>query len=889
MHRDNDFSSTVTNKLARRAAYFCSNPDCPSPRTIGPAEDPAKVVMLGEACHIKAASPGGARYDPSQTDEERKSITNGIWLCNKCATLIDRDVLRFPVETLHEWKRQHEHKCQEALTKPEPQLESLQKLTAHILSNVRQAVRDELVNYALTTPRETSTNEAEETTISLDKAFLLYSDFVRNGESIKAGRLLLSALVQIYDAGNDFGEVNVLWFFSLPAMPVGLRLVIRAYQIAIRDRLSIPTTDRIRDFWALLDTFEASDSWSIPACLFIACRTPLMTLQVLRKLIEYVREPSAWQIFRDEEANRFYPEVLVLLHTDRFGDVSEFREWLRELAKFPKELFEKSDASSDFATTALWVVDQLWLKEDDKPEKLRDWTRLQGIFADCLAIATKIHIACLTGIVTHALIIIEADYLEQIENARATAEKTLTILSGDDDGAFLVAETLCRQYIYAGDEANLQRWSNIAHSFHPHLFEQQHIRLLIAIAGTPGRTPIESLKLVEEAHTYSMRSTTLTAVSKIRVQGERASALWLCGKKVECIELLGDIWISCLTLSKDEGDGRDCLVAFQQLVNAFTTHEFIRDVLPPQNRLIGHFCKIDDTRAPSFTEGSVIMTEWQLATLQIILGHEEMGCALLFEASESEYDPGNLVSYPLAASATAVSMALGEVVTAIKYSQKMKDAVSALDPNLWPKESREVFEQMRRKGEDGTRGVLFTFWLIGLFRIAITDDKRLSEYFEKTIHRLYSNLEKDEIECVNYAARRLLGKELFPSVNSETLSRRYEETHFAIDCVKGMTDSSKTMHDKLTFSAWVSMWASLNIGELAFPLIYLLVLPVILFWRNEISNRGFAFSSIRLLKEEVAKIETLPTRKKLTSLYQALTLSAGDPQSKPLAEWIKKG
>jgi hypothetical protein len=59
---------------------------------------------VGEAAHIKAASKDGPRYDPDQLPKERISAENGIWLCSKHHTLIDRDVPRFPAEALYKLK-----------------------------------------------------------------------------------------------------------------------------------------------------------------------------------------------------------------------------------------------------------------------------------------------------------------------------------------------------------------------------------------------------------------------------------------------------------------------------------------------------------------------------------------------------------------------------------------------------------------------------------------------------------------------------------------------------------------------------------------------------------------------------------------------------------------
>jgi hypothetical protein len=49
--------------------------------------------------------PGGPRYDPSQTEAVRHSAENGLWLCENCASLIDKDDGRaFPASELAAWK-----------------------------------------------------------------------------------------------------------------------------------------------------------------------------------------------------------------------------------------------------------------------------------------------------------------------------------------------------------------------------------------------------------------------------------------------------------------------------------------------------------------------------------------------------------------------------------------------------------------------------------------------------------------------------------------------------------------------------------------------------------------------------------------------------------------
>src|SRR5438034_2511622 len=89
--------------IAKRAGGgLCSNPECRRP-TFGAKPGQGGFVNIGVAAHITAAAPGGPRYDPSLTPEERRSESNGLLLCQTCEELVDSDSERF-TEILRQWK-----------------------------------------------------------------------------------------------------------------------------------------------------------------------------------------------------------------------------------------------------------------------------------------------------------------------------------------------------------------------------------------------------------------------------------------------------------------------------------------------------------------------------------------------------------------------------------------------------------------------------------------------------------------------------------------------------------------------------------------------------------------------------------------------------------------
>lgn len=115
------FSEKVKWTLAARAGHVCSNPTCKQP-TSGPSEAEKAVTNVGVAAHITAASPGGPRYDPSLTPEQRSDLENAVWLCQKCGKAVDDDPATYTAELLRDWRARAEQSARRIIEEgPRPQ------------------------------------------------------------------------------------------------------------------------------------------------------------------------------------------------------------------------------------------------------------------------------------------------------------------------------------------------------------------------------------------------------------------------------------------------------------------------------------------------------------------------------------------------------------------------------------------------------------------------------------------------------------------------------------------------------------------------------------------------------------------------------------------------
>jgi hypothetical protein len=101
------YSRNTVMALGARSGHFCYWPGCPEPLFADIDVGPRFVAQIA---HIRAAEPGGARYDASMTDDERRDFRNLILLCYPHHVIADdkTQARRYTVEVLFRWKEQRE-------------------------------------------------------------------------------------------------------------------------------------------------------------------------------------------------------------------------------------------------------------------------------------------------------------------------------------------------------------------------------------------------------------------------------------------------------------------------------------------------------------------------------------------------------------------------------------------------------------------------------------------------------------------------------------------------------------------------------------------------------------------------------------------------------------
>ncbi|MEB9694857.1 hypothetical protein [Bacillus thuringiensis] len=96
-----DPKKDTLRELYLKSGNRCAFPGCE--KTI--LNDKGNVV--GQICHIEAALPGGERFNPNQTNEERRQASNLLLLCYE-HHIETNDVKEYTVKRLKKMKKNHE-------------------------------------------------------------------------------------------------------------------------------------------------------------------------------------------------------------------------------------------------------------------------------------------------------------------------------------------------------------------------------------------------------------------------------------------------------------------------------------------------------------------------------------------------------------------------------------------------------------------------------------------------------------------------------------------------------------------------------------------------------------------------------------------------------------
>lgn len=121
--------------LYSRSGNICAYPGCEE-RFYSIDRD--NVQNLSNICHIESANKGGERFNPKQTNEERRHYDNLILLCPNHHK-ITNDVNKYTVEVLRDMKLAHESLIDQRLRAQE-KIYAQPSILAIVISTISQSI-----------------------------------------------------------------------------------------------------------------------------------------------------------------------------------------------------------------------------------------------------------------------------------------------------------------------------------------------------------------------------------------------------------------------------------------------------------------------------------------------------------------------------------------------------------------------------------------------------------------------------------------------------------------------------------------------------------------------------------------------------------------------------
>ncbi len=109
-------STKVQRKLLAASGGFCGNPSCH--RYLFDFFETGEITNIEELAHIIGQKKEGPRGENELSLSERNEFDNIILLCPTCHTIIDKNPLLYPINTLKKWKRGHQESIENLFITP---------------------------------------------------------------------------------------------------------------------------------------------------------------------------------------------------------------------------------------------------------------------------------------------------------------------------------------------------------------------------------------------------------------------------------------------------------------------------------------------------------------------------------------------------------------------------------------------------------------------------------------------------------------------------------------------------------------------------------------------------------------------------------------------------
>lgn len=376
------------------------------------------------------------------------------------------------------------------------------------------------------------------------------SHLVKGGRAASAAGVFLRVLQHVAQAEvlGDGHIVLMLWANApLPdAVPTGLKAYTRIHQIAARHRFGMDVEYLLSDLRRLIPMLEPREYWVLTPC-FGTGREAIGVLD--RSLLIWVAglivgsfddwtypdgtKSDLWEAHDIEE--------IVWVIGPMLQSADEVIEWISSICDMPPANQLQLVRSEIAETICTRAIDSIWKTEVEKPAAERNWSQVIGVFNRIERIAKGNAGPLIAASAKRAEIIVRSEYMKQLSESRELADQALAANALGPRERFLIAESIGRQFLYAGDFDRAFEYLSVSLEWHPPVpsmnYLLAHIHASRAIGETNAR---KGLEYAERAARLAKDSGAIDTLGIVQMLGELAIARWLVKDLVGTLETLDE-------------------------------------------------------------------------------------------------------------------------------------------------------------------------------------------------------------------------------------------------------------------------------------------------------------------------------------------------------------
>jgi len=402
--------------------------------------------------------------------------------------------------------------------------------------------------------------------------FACFHHFAMAGLFNQAAIVLFQTLMALVDVdpkktieGTDL--LTGLWLNEIPAeVGYDLRVPLRALQIVTLD-------NRGRNIDAMLAGFDEEIQIDQGAGWGKALATSFLAMRFYKKypqrangyILLFLRSHQTARLADGKQMPGVGTSLEELLWATAQTAASEADvvSWINTVEQLDEAEIVRLQQSTLATDNATILCDGIWLRDYRKNPGERDWDKVEAQVTKLRNLGRRRKISILEAAAIRTLIMLKAEWQNDIDGAVSLAETSVTEFARDED-AFLIVEVTGRQLFYNARSSEAEQWLDRARSYpiKEHALWRRNVQITLAeIRGKAS--PGDALGLVREAVEVSRKE--LEPERLAEAYAEEVIANWNLGDKEGAFQSLSLAIHTLLSIDTGSITWKQCFAGLFQM------------------------------------------------------------------------------------------------------------------------------------------------------------------------------------------------------------------------------------------------------------------------------------------------------------------------------------